>query len=143
MPAVPEYLIADTVRFVHDTIDGETLLLDNVSGHLLMIGGFGVALWPRLVEGVAVESLLADVANRFGRPAGETCRVFLETLIEAAVLVPANAVDAGEATGDWPQTFVAPLFERYDDIANIIAMDPIHEVDESTGWPKPRAAGGK
>jgi hypothetical protein len=31
--------------------------------------------------------------------------------------------------------------ERYDDIADIIAMDPIHEVDENAGWPKPRVVG--
>jgi hypothetical protein len=140
-PPMPDLLIADTARFVHDTIDGETLLLDNETGHLLLIGGFGASLWPRLVEGAAVEPLLADVAARFGPAAGEACRALLATLAEAGVVVPADAANTGESAFAWPESFEAPVFERYDDIANIIAMDPIHEVDESTGWPKPRAVG--
>jgi|SRR5579871_1414033 len=143
MPALPEHLIADTGRFIHDTIDGETLLLDNKAGHLLLIRGFGVALWPRLVDGAAVEPLLAEVVARFGPPAGEACRAFLATLAEAGVVLPAapSELSAGASALVWPDSFEAPVLERYDDIADIIAMDPIHEVDESAGWPKPRVAG--
>jgi hypothetical protein len=41
---------------------------------------------------------------------------------------------------DWPDSFAPPALERYDDIANIITMDPIHDVDQSAGWP--RRSGG-
>ena len=34
-----------------------------------------------------------------------------------------------------PDRFVAPAMERYDQIADIISMDPIHEVDPAEGWP--------
>jgi len=143
-PAMPDLLIANTARFVHDTIDGETLLLDNETGHLLLIGGFGVLLWQHLLDGVAAGPLAADVAARFGPAAGEACRAFLATLAEAEVAIPAAAAGAGGAGENalpWPESFEAPVFERYDDIADIIAMDPIHEVDESSGWPKPPAVG--
>ena len=35
----------------------------------------------------------------------------------------------------WPDTFVAPTLERYEDIADIIAMDPVHDIDTTKGWP--------
>ena len=34
-----------------------------------------------------------------------------------------------------PETFVAPQIEKYDEISDIIAMDPIHDVDPTKGWP--------
>ena len=131
-----ELLIANTTRFPHDTIDGETLLIDSESGHLLMMTGVGPLLWQRLLAGVAVEPLAAEVADRFGPAAGEDCRSFLQVLAEAGVVIPATAAVAEAPALDWPDSFAAPVLERYDDIANIIAMDPIHDVDQSAGWPR-------
>ena len=131
-----ELLIADTGRFPHDTIDGETLLIDSETGHLLLITGIGPLLWQRLLGGVAVESLTAEVVGRFGPAAGEACRAFLQTLAEAEMVIATATARADAAALAWPATFATPMLERYDDIANIIAMDPIHDVDQSAGWPR-------
>ena len=131
-----ELLIANTARFPHDTIDGETLLIDSETGHLLMMTGVGPLLWQRLLAGVAVEPRAAEIVDRFGPAAGEDCRVFLKALAEAGVAIPATEVAAAAPTLDWPASFATPVLERYDDIANIIAMDPIHDVDQSAGWPR-------
>ena len=135
-----EFLIANTARFPHDTIDGETLLVDSETGHVLMMTGVGPLLWQRLLTGVAVEPLAAEVADRFGPAAEEDCRSFLRALAEAGVVIPATAAVAEAPALDWPDSFAAPVLERYDDIANIITMDPIHDVDQSLGWP--RRSGG-
>jgi len=131
-----EFLIANTARFPHDTIDGETLLIDSETGHLLMMTGVGPLLWQRLLGGVAVEPLAVEVADRFGPAAGEACRSFLLALAEAGVAIPATQTVAEAPVPGWPESFVSPVLERYDDIANIIAMDPIHDVDQSAGWPR-------
>ena len=135
-----EILIANTARFPHDTIDGETLLIDSETGHLLMMTGVGPLLWQLLLGGVAVEPLAAEVVDRFGPAAGEDCRSFLQVLAEAGVVIPATTAVAETPVPGWPDSFAAPVLERYDDIANIITMDPIHDVDQSLGWP--RRSGG-
>jgi len=45
---------------------------------------------------------------------------------------------AGESPAElpWPDSFVPPGLEKYDDIADIITMDPIHDVDPAKGWPR-------
>ena len=131
-----ELLIANTARFPHDTIDGETLLIDSETGHLLMMTGVGPLLWQLLLGGVAVEPLAAEVVDRFGPAAGEDCRSFLQALAEAGVVIPATKAVAEAPALDWPESFAPPVLERYDDIANIIAMDPIHDVDQSAGLPR-------
>ena len=133
-----ERLVANTSRFPHETIDGETLLIDADTGHLLLLAGFASVLWGHLVNGTTIEGLGGAVDARFGAEAGAITRNFLSELRDAQLVVPATgAVPPAAAMPAWPDRFTAPLLERYDDIAKIIAMDPIHDVDTSVGWPRP------
>ncbi len=129
------HLIANVTRFPHETIDGETLLIDSETGHLVLLGGIGAALWQRLLGGVAVDPLIGEIAAQFGPEAGAACGAFLQTLTDAKIAVAAASAGVAPAA-PWPATFVAPTLERYDDIADIIAMDPIHDVDQGAGWPR-------
>jgi len=136
---MPDTLIANTARFSHETIDDETVLIDNESGHLLLISGIGSFIWEWLAAGATAESIRAEASIRYGASAGEACRTFLQSLVDAGLAVVA-AAPASPADGrEWPAEFTAPLLERYDDISTIIAMDPIHDVDQSAGWPRVRS----
>ena len=133
-----ERLVANTSRFPHETIDGETLLIDADTGHLLLLAGFASVLCGHLVNGTTVEALAGAVDARFGTDAAATTRNFLRELRDAQIVVPATgATPHTSAAPAWPDSFTAPVLERYDDIAKIIAMDPIHDVDISIGWPRP------
>lgn len=135
---------ADTGRFPHETIDGETVLIDAAKGHLYLFLGTGPLLWQRLIAGGILDDVVAESVARYGDSAGEPTRRFLENLVEAQMLVPgtpsAGVVDIDSML--WPAAFVAPVIERHDEISDIIAMDPIHEVDPAKGWPHRPDAGG-
>jgi hypothetical protein len=34
------------------------------------------------------------------------------------------------------QDYSDPAFEKYDDMADLILLDPVHEIDQEKGWPK-------
>ena len=58
-------------------------------------------------------------------------------LIDAGFVVELDGIESGTvAPTAWPSDYVAPQVERYDDIADIMMMDPIHEVDKTLGWPR-------
>lgn len=127
---------ADTGRFPNDTIDGETVLIDTQKGHLFLFTGIGPQIWGRLGSGISPESLVDEVTSRYGEGAAAPTRAFLEALRVAEMLrgdAPAGQPPAVDVS--WPSVFVAPALEQYDQIADIISMDPIHEVDSSRGWP--------
>jgi hypothetical protein len=138
MESMTDYLIANTTRYPHETIDGETLLIDSETGHLLLISGIGPSIWDRLVAGVAAEPLIAEVSVLFGAEAGTACRAFLDALADAQVVVRTESVSSPASALAWPAAYAPPVLERFDDIANIIAMDPIHDVDQTAGWPRQR-----
>jgi Coenzyme PQQ synthesis protein D (PqqD) len=131
-----ERLVVNSSRFPHETIDNETILFDAETGHILLLAGFASVLWSHLVGGATLAELCEAVDTRFGSDAAAATRDFLNDLRAAGILVPSNEEAQTDATPlSWPAQFAPPQLERYDDIAKIIAMDPIHEVDV-TGWPR-------
>ena len=133
-----EQLVVNVARFPHETIDGETIILDAEKGHVILLTGFAAILWSHLVGSTSSEVLASAVDARFGTEAAEATRRFIQELRAAEIVVPTT--DAGpDAVSPlpWPERFTVPVLERYDDIANIIAMDPIHDVGPA-GWPRPR-----
>ena len=133
-----EVRFADTGRFPTDTIDGETVLIDSEKGHLFLFTGSGPQIWQRLANGINPDVLVDELTARYGEPAVAPSRAFIEALEQARMLrkdpVP-SAAPASQVPISWPPAFTAPALERYDQIADIISMDPIHEVDPAKGWP--------
>ena len=120
---------------------------DTVSGTLSRIAGIGPTVWERLVAGWARDDLMDEVADKYGPDAAGRTRRFLDALIDADLVVEVDAPAAppSDEAAPWPEAFAEPELEHFDDIADIMTMDPVHEVDLKRGWPHPPvpgAAGG-
>lgn len=131
-----ERLVVNVSRFPHETIESETILIDSETGHVLLLTSFASVLWGHLVGGARSDELVSGVEARFGTEAADATRRFIQELRAAEIIVPATGAGPATTAPPWPEHFTAPVLERYDDIANIIAMDPIHDVGPA-GWPQP------
>lgn len=132
-----DWLVVNADRFPHETIDNETVLFDSELGHIVLLSGFAAAVWIHFVNGAGKSPLLEAVEGHYGPDASAVTEMFVDELLEAQLLMPSSAARSTLVdTGLWPKEFLNPVIERFDDIAKIIAMDPIHDVDE-TGWPRP------
>lgn len=138
---MPSVLFADTARFPSDTLDGDTVLIDATRGHLFLFSGIASHIWQAFIIGRAPDALVAEVVQRYGDDARSSTLAFITELERAEMLTavqPRSVTDV--APGDWPSVFAAPAMERFEDIADIIQMDPIHDVDHAEGWPKRRTS---
>jgi hypothetical protein len=132
-----ERLVANIARFAHDTLSDETILIDAETGHVILLTGFASVLWDHLASGATSEGLISAVDARFGTEAGSVTRNFLQELRAAEIIIPGTLAEpAITSPPAWPDHFTAPVLERYDDIAKIMTMDPIHDVGPG-GWPQP------
>lgn len=128
-------LAVNAHRFPHETVNDETILFDSETGHVVLLTGFASVLWSHLLVGASIEELAGAVGTRFGPQAEAGTVAFLNDLRAAELIVPSSAGASDAPVAPWPETFSEPVLERFDDIANIIALDPIHEVDPA-GWPR-------
>jgi len=134
----------DARNVVHETIEGEVIVIHLLNGSYYSLGGGAPEIWEHLLSGASSEQLAAAIPAR-GAADGEVAKAvdeFLAALLEDGLIVadgdgaPVNgAPAAGRAEGAW----VPPAFERYTDMKDFFLLDPIHEVD-AAGWPNRQAS---
>ena len=135
-----------TPRVAHQTIDGETVIIDFDTGAYFSTARTGAALWDQLAGGATLDEMVAAAMRQYNGAhdliAG-SIRDFVrllerETLIApAAEAAPSTGVEAGlpvpTPAAETP-VFEPPTLHKYTDMADLLLLDPIHDVDES-GWP--------
>ena len=128
-------------RVVHETLDGEVILIQIESGLYYSLTGSGADIWALLHQGHTVDEVVGGLAPGFDADAA-TIRSGVSELVERlrgeSLIAPHEGGEAGAAevspNGAAPREFVPPVLERFDDMQDFLLVDPIHEVDD-TGWP--------
>jgi hypothetical protein len=134
-------------QVIHESIDGEVILIDLGTGSYYSLKGAGAEIWDALDRaGAATAPELADaLVARYdvGRTELEAAIDGLLTeLSDEGLVVGASdrdkvqspsRVDGAEAN----VTFEAPRLEKFTDMQDLVLLDPVHEVD-ATGWPQRR-----
>ena len=140
----------DVRRVVHETIDGETILVNLLSGNYYSLGGCGVEVWDMLASGHSGDEVVGEMQARY--PAdrdgvAEPVLTLIDELLREELLEPvaangnayANGNGDGAAATSRSQAgaFVAPELKKFTDLQYFLLVDPIHEV-EAAGWPHER-----
>lgn len=134
-------------QVIHETIEGETIIIDLATGTYFSLQGTAPEIWTGLVAGEGQEHLLARLQACYEGDAEEMksrLASFLEQLTRDGLVMVAPAGEtAVPAAAPEPaaerRPFEAPRLERYTDMQDIILLDPVHKVDNQ-GWPHPAPA---
>jgi hypothetical protein len=134
----------DTSHVVHETIDGEAILIHLGTGTYYSINGAGAEVWQWLAAGVTIDGLMALASARYVATPGEV-RAGIEGLIEDLLregLLVEGPADESSASPDLAREqvpFVMPPLQVYTDMQEFMLVDPLHDVDETAGWPHVKA----
>jgi len=132
-------------NIVFQIIDSEAIILDLEKGYYYSLRYSGVPIWEALVsEGHTVADTVKILSRLYEAPEG-TIETAVEKLVQTLLAdkmivadtgphVPSGKKDANKIGAKKP--FIAPAFEKYTDMQQLLVMDPIHEIDPSAGWPK-------
>jgi hypothetical protein len=149
MTADSTTFFVDPDRVVHETIGDETIVIDLASGAYYSLTGAGPEIWALLSSGASRNEAALTMRTRYPQSPGEAeqgvfelaARLVDEGLLERDTASPA----AGTSEAVLPPVsgaFVAPELSRYTDMQYYLLLDPVHEVDETVGWPAPHPGGG-
>ena len=125
---------------VAENFEGQVVILNLANGHYFSVSGVGSAIWSLLLAGHTPGAVLTSIQAK--RPElMEQSADFVSRLIELNLL-RIDVADAGSANGSFNEAWSGdgPGIQAYDDLAELISADPIHEADEQAGWPTPRQA---
>ncbi len=133
-------------RIVDETIDGEALIMDMVSGAYYGCDGPSAFAWLAFGGGASADEVGDALASRFPLEADgardEAARL-LASLVGHELLVPraeepADDLDTSVAAYDGAFDAGGPLsVDAFTDLADLILLDPVHDVTDA-GWPHKR-----
>jgi hypothetical protein len=128
----------------HERLDDQVLAIHLETGAYFALDDVAADCWTVAAAGATLDDIADAVVARYEvDPA--TARTEIEQFAEqlaAERLVELADADAGEATPatlaplDAKLPYTAPTVQKYDDLEDLLLLDPIHEVDEA-GWPVP------
>jgi hypothetical protein len=128
---------------IAELVEGEVIAIDLDRGSYYSLLGPAAQVWSAIVAGRSAQEILAAVVPA---PAAGSLEGSLEGFLNALMaeqLIRPTATQSGPAAQLSPAAPLAPWpaealrFERFTDMQDLLTLDPIHEVDEEAGWPKP------
>lgn len=139
----------DLPHVMHETIDNEVVVVNLTSGIYYSFDGVGVCIWDWIDGHRSLEEVVTKSTEYFDGDAeliSASVRGFLHKLLEENLVVQdaSGEVNGGDTIPQVASSvdnktsaivFVDPTLQKYTDMEALLLADPIHEVDESTGWP--------
>ena len=135
----------EATSVVSDVIDGEAVMLHRSSGDYFSTDGVGCLIWQWIEKGRSRGRMLGDLEARFAAdPAAIAAALdsFIIDLLSHQLVREVEPEDAPAAAWSGDRVpFTPPVLNIYSDIRNLLLLDPIHDVEEESGWPVPKQAG--
>jgi predicted ArsR family transcriptional regulator len=133
---------------MHETIDGEVIAINLVSGNYYSFRETGAQIWALIdeLDALSVDEIAHALALRYASPPSEiesaVARLLEELVAEGLVARTEGRSEfrrepAEQPTGIPTQVFPLPRLEKFTDMQDLVLLDPVHQVDD-TGWPRAR-----
>ena len=142
-------LTVPSERIAADVVDGEAVIINLDTGSYYTTDGVGCDVWLLMASGITLGQTVDRLAARYDA-GGDDLVAYVDTLV-GALLGEGLMTEAGpdhvqhQLTDPLPPAaapipFVPADFVSFDDMRQLLLLDPVHEVDER-GWPH-AATGG-
>jgi hypothetical protein len=128
----------DSPNVLAEDFGGEIVAIHLASGRYYSLRGLAQTIWTDLGAGHTAKAIEQGVASANAELGAATAAFIVRLQAEGLIRARATTADATA-----PLTSLAaaqagaarPELESFDDMADLIKADPIHEVDEAFGWP--------
>lgn len=126
-------------QIVHETIEGETFIINTASGIYYVVNGYASIIWNAIANEYSFEQIQRAVesGSLFDNPE-KVLENFFSVLLaeELIVFVENNGIgNTSQLYIEKNTAFQLPILSKHDDLQEMITLDPIHDVSESQGWP--------
>ena len=129
------YFVVDNSRVAHQAVDGEVIAIDFQSGAYFSMRETAADIWALLDSGESLEDVIAAYTKQTDTDrVAEEIGTFVMSALNAKLLTRASESRRSNGPVKACAAYTAPILEQFEDMAELIKLDPIHEVSE-LGWP--------
>jgi len=136
----------ESSNIIHETIDNEVVVVNLEKGYYYSLRDTAAVIWSRILAGMPVDAITQNISEKHGIERSQiegSVNDFIRELVKEDIITAMisdtisekNEVQDPELSEDINKSeFSIPVMEKFTDMADLLLLDPIHEVDES-GWP--------
>ncbi|MGB0498467.1 MAG: PqqD family protein [Rubricella sp.] len=127
--------VQNTADVSAEDFDGEVVLVNFTTGRYFSLRGAGAIFWKALEQPGSAETLAVVASRAYGDAAyrGDV-EALLSQLAEQSLVLPSDADPVAPDTPVAGEDYAPPVLEVFDELEELIALDPIHDTEE--GWPQ-------
>ena len=115
--------------------DNEIIIANFETGLYYSLIGTAADIWLGLKAGWTVETIAAAISRFAACEAADDVESFVETLLAENIIAPHHGdPDQQPWSPQFSNPFSTPVLDRFDDLRDLIFLDPVHDVSEA-GWP--------
>ena len=134
-------------QITHEKFDDEVVIVNLMTGSYYSAEEEGARIWDLALAGLSEEELVTrlgvEFAGNVDEMAGAAANFLRELVQEGLIVSDADSSGGGRvavaSAFAAKRQFRAPALEKYTDMEELLALDPVHEVEE-TGWPRKKEA---
>jgi hypothetical protein len=137
---------------LHETIDGEVVIINLDTGNYYSLRNSGASVWSAIEGGAGMQEIAAAFRRKYRADTDalqDLLAKFIGQLQSEGLIEPCDDSEASaklypagdESAPTQPEPFDPPVLEKFDDMQDLILLDPVHEVDDEKGWPHPKRSG--
>lgn len=123
---------------VSDSIGGEAIIINLDSGFYYSLNQTAGALWELVIQGFSgqmIKEELSNINHPFAAQENQTIDAFINQLLADCLIVKTDLAPSTQPDVSLFKTVtMLPEIERFEDMQELLVLDPIHEVGEA-GWP--------
>lgn len=129
-----------------EIIDGEAIMMHHQSGDYFSTDGIGALVWQWIGEMKSREQIVQILEAGFPHAStgiAAAVDAFLADALKHGLIREAAPGDplpiaSLQQRPDLGGEFVPPMLHVYSDMREVLLLDPIHEVEDGSGWPEPK-----
>lgn len=137
-------LVPNKPEVVSEKFEDEIILVSLINGNYYSLRGTAVDIWLNIEASTTAQKIIDAFTSAFGLNQEQIDSIsqffndlHTHELVKAATQ---NGVEEGKEI-QVGSHFEIPVVEAYSDMQDLLLLDPIHDVDEKTGWPAQANAG--
>lgn len=126
--------LLNTSQFDVEDFGEEIVLVNLETGVYFTVKGSGPTLLRALRAGLSADDLHRAVEAQSGTERAAEARAFAEQLVAEGILTVDETAGVSQAGAAGLALDEAPVLQKFDDVSDLIKLDPIHDVSD-LGWP--------
>lgn len=136
----PMGFVINSDDVVHETLDGEVVVVNLKMGHYYSLTDAGALLWAGLQQSLSAHALSGLLLASYEVDQDQALRAvetFLTELASEGLLSEGSVLEHRETSAGQAQAkrkFHPPVLARHEDMEGLLLLDPVHDV-AAEGWP--------